>query len=273
MSTMLIGYDVEVRDGSDVTQRFLAKAAELHARLGAPATLFLVGVTAENNVAAIRQARDEAPFELGSHTYSHMKLKTICQVKADGVVEVKRGGTLGQLVEEVDRANTVLEREFGVKCRAFRGPRGYYRGLSDRPDLLHLLHAAGIRVLSTWFRNAQGSNPLAYDVQPFFYEPQGFPDMLEVPGTGRLDCNWSVHFGWEPKQYTSPQEFLDYLKDQLDYLHERDWLYNAAQHDDTTIKYDPDMIIMRGLIEHARSIGMAVMNFTEYYDSIQASKS
>ncbi len=272
MSTMVIGYDVEDRTGSDITRRFLSKASELHAELQAPATLFLVGITAENNVEAIQRAKEEAPFELGSHNYSHILLKTLCQVKGDGIVEIAQGGSLGQLVAEVDKANTVLEREFGVKCRAFCSPWGYYRGISDRPDLLHLLHVAGIRVMRTWMRNAQDWIPVDYDVQPFFYEPQGFPDMLEVPVTVRHDCNWPVHYGFEPQEYANPQEFLDYLRSELDYLHERDWLYNAAQHDTTTIEYDPDMVIMRGLIEHARRIGMEVMNFTQYYDKMRASK-
>ena len=266
----MIGYDVEAGPESDTTERFLAKAAQVHAELEAPATLFMVGRTAEKNVAATKRAMEQAPLEIGSHMYSHVLLKTLCQEKTAGKFEVARGGSLGQLVEEVDRANTVLAREFGVKCLAFCSPWGYYRGLSDRPDILHLLHAAGLRVLRTWARNAQDWIPVDYDVQPFFYEAQGFPDMLEVPLTVRHDCNWPEHYGYETQEYSTPEEFLDYLKSELDYIHERDWVYNAAQHDHTTVEYDPEMVIMRGLIDHARDIGMEVMNFTQYYHEMRA---
>jgi len=266
MSTLVIGYDVENMDpDSDITRRFLEVATRTHAELDAPATLFLVGVTAENNADAVREALQQGPFELGSHMYSHMLLKTLCQVNEEGT-NVYPGGSYGQIVEEVDRSCQVLAEEFGVQCRALCSPWGYYRGLSDRPDLLHILHAAGIRICRTWMRNADDWIPVSLDLQPFWYEPQGFPDMMEFPMTGRHDCNWSEHYGYEPKHFESPGEFLGYLKTQLDYVNEIDGVWNAAQHDHSTIKYDPQMTIMRGLIEHARSIGMEVLHFSEVHE-------
>ena len=50
---MLIGYDVEWLGEGDVTPRFLEQARSLHNRLGAPATLFVVGQTLERWVPAV----------------------------------------------------------------------------------------------------------------------------------------------------------------------------------------------------------------------------
>ncbi len=266
MSALVIGYDVEVMEPeSDVTRRFLEVATRTHAELEAPATLFLVGITARNNAEAVREAMRQAPFELGSHMYSHVLLKTLCQVNEQGTT-VYPGGSYQQIVEEVDRSCQVLAEEFGVQCRSLCSPWGYYRGLSDRPDLLHVLHAAGIRICRTWMRNADDWVPVSLDLQPFWYEAQGFPDMLEFPITGRHDCNWPDYYGFEPGRFQNAGEFLDYLKIQLDYVKGIDGIWNATQHDHTTMKYDPEMTIMRGLIEHARSIGMEVLHFSEVYE-------
>lgn len=271
MSTLCIGYDVECMDpASDITARFLTVAARLHAELGAPATLYLVGITAQNNADAVRQALASAPFELGTHTYSHVLLKTLCQSNSAGVTVIP-AGSFERIAREIDLGCRVLREQFSVECRALTAPYGCYRGLSDRPDLLHLLHAAGIRICRTWMRNEQDWVPVGLNLQPFWYAPQGFPDMLEFPTTGRHDCNWSEHYGFEPRRFASPGEFLGYLKSELDEVHTADGVWTATQHDTTTVAYDPEMTIMRGLIEHARGIGMEVISHGELYDRLAGS--
>ena len=55
------------------------------------------------------------------------------------------------------------------------------------------------------------------------------------------------------------------LQEELDYVHSIGGVSDAAQHDHTTVTYDPDLTLMRGLIGHARALGMEVLHFSEFY--------
>ena len=92
------------------------------------------------------------------------------------------GGSLKVIRKEVKMANNSLKKYLDVTCQGIRGPYGYYRGLSDRPHILLILHEEGIRFTSTYLRNEDDWQPVPLEAQPFWYGLQGFPDMLEIPG-------------------------------------------------------------------------------------------
>ena len=56
------------------------------------------------------------------------------------------GGSLAQIAEEVTRTQWLFRELLDVECIGLTGPCGYYRGLQDRPDILRVLYAAGIRL-------------------------------------------------------------------------------------------------------------------------------
>jgi len=266
MGTLLIGYDVEVQDpDSPVTAQFLSRAAEVHAELGAPATLFACGRTAENNTQAFLSASRAAPLDLQQHTYDHVLLKTLCQVNHQGTTVI-RGGSIEQIAESIGRANRVMYERFGIVCRGLTAPYGYYRGLGDRPDLLAIIHGMGIRFIRSWMRNSLDwvPNPLA--IQPFTYAPQGFPDLMEFPLTGRHDCDWSNHLGFEPEWVKTKEDYKRYVLSQLDVLQEHDKTWSWLQHDHSTMTHDPEMEILQALVRHARQIGMAVELYATAHD-------
>ena len=81
-----------------------------------------------------------------------------------------------------------------------RTPFGY-RGLRDRPDLLEVIRASGLRYVTSWGRNEDNGNPTPWEVQPFTYADEGFPEILELPFQFWLDVVWFDQYGYD----TGPQ--------------------------------------------------------------------
>ncbi len=191
-----MGYDVEnyldpyLNKDLDweVTLRFLSSMRRVHEDLNVPSTLFICGRLLEESdvLRALQELADSQLFDLQQHTYSHQRLKTVVQNDGE-MVAVFRGASLEEIQKEVTRTNKLFEERLGVYCRGICGPYGYYRGLMDRPDILKVLYKAGIRFTRTYLRNENDWGPLSIKVQPFTYEPQGFPQILEIPSQGWQD--------------------------------------------------------------------------------------
>lgn len=258
MATLLFGYDVESHDRA-VTQAFIRRAEEIHTRLQAPATFFLVGQTLEANADELRALKGNPYFEFQSHTYSHKLLKTVCQDDGQKIT-VFHGISLAEIEAEVRKANEVLERQLGVMCLGLTGPYNYYRGLADRPDILDVLHKNGIRYLRTYGRNERDWQPVSLELQPFWYEPQGFSDILECNINGWQDCIKREYYGWENK--------LDYLNDvcrDLEYVSQHNLVFSYAQHDWSSIRADESMWITESILQYAKELGIRILSYTDYY--------
>ncbi len=271
MATLLIGYDVEwgqdITDPTgpnEMTEAFLRVAAPLHRELEAPCTFFICGQTLDNSADAFRRARNLAGgvIDFQQHTYSHVLLKTIC-FPHEGGMKLVRGGTLEQIRQEVRRASAALHKQLGVTGTGITGPWGYYRGLSDRPDILEILHEEGIRFTRTYARNSHDGQPVDFDIQPFWYEPQGLPDMLEFPIQGYQDLYLRNKVGWE-----NHRGYLEAIKESLDLVARRNYVWGYVQHDWSSIKSDPEMAITRGIIEAARKAGVEVVSYSEYHSRL-----
>ena len=263
MPTFLLGYDVESNNPA-VTGAFLATMQALHRELQAPASLFLVGKTVEQNVEPLLPLATDPLFDLQQHTYSHVLLKTICTVNERGA-QVKRGGSLEQLDEELGRANAVILDRLGVRCNGITGPWNYYRGLSDRPDILDLLRKHGLTISRCWGRNEQDWQPVRLDVQPFWYEAQGFPEVLEVCIHGWQDCIRREQIGWE-----NVDEYVRLMRRDLDEAADRDSVFSYCQHDWSSIRGDPAMRATRAILEYAQHRGFRLLNYCQFYQECRA---
>ncbi len=260
MATLLLGYDVE-HDTPEVTGAFLDQAAKVHQSFEAPCTLFVTGTTLEKNVEALKTAAARPDlFDIQSHTYSHALLKTVCQ-DIDGKITVWRGGPFDSLREEISRSVELTRRLLGVEVIGLCGPWCYYRGLCDRPDILELARDCGIRFTRTWGRNEKDWQPTGLSLQPFWYEPQGFADILELPVHGWQDCIWRSEFGW-----SDTKGFMDYQCSLVDEAAEKDLVLNLCAHDWSAIREDPEMTIVQGILARARERGMRVMSSRSYYE-------
>lgn len=265
MPWLLLGYDVESGEaGAPVTRQFIEVLRRTHGDLDAPGTLFLRGQTLEANVDAIRATQADGLFDYGQHTYSHVLFKTLWQINDEGE-RIIPGSSVEQIAVEVDRTQTLIRDLLGVESIGLTTPWGYYRGLGDRPELLALLHLAGIRFVRSWMRNEHDWVPVPLARQPFFYETQGFGDILELPITGRHDCDWGNHLGFEPRTFSNVGDYAAYVATQLEIIAANDWALVYNQHDTTTMRWDPEMIVVRTLIERARELGVTVGLYRDYY--------
>ena len=257
MAELLIGYDVECTGDPEVTRAFLRRAREIHREH--PCTLFLVGKVIENNARDLEELADSPMFDFQQHTYSHRLLKTVC-MERDGQVTIYQGMPLAEIEDEVGRTSELLKKHFGRECLGLTGPWGYYRGLADRPDILETLHRLGIRFTRTYGRNHHDFQPVAFDIQPFWYEPQGFGDVLEFPIHGWQDVYWRDINGWE-----NVAGYTNYLLECLDYVADHDLAWSHGSHDWSSLRSDPDMTIIGALLDAADRRGLRTQTYLDFY--------
>ncbi len=256
MSELLIGYDVEcVNEGKTkgINVDFLKKMKMIHEELNAPCTLFCRGQTIESNMEGFQEIRKNSLFDIQQHTYSHVLFKTILR-KTENGVEYVRGGSLEQIYEEVEKTNRILKGYLDVDCIGITGPYTYYRGLQDRPDILEILHELGIRFMRTYGRNAEDSFPVSMDIHPFWYDIQGFSDVLEFPITG-----------WKGEYF---EGFTDYVKSNIDYIAGRNLSYSYLHHDFSYVLSpvkDPELHHIREIIIYAQKKGVEILSYKESY--------
>lgn len=258
MSTLLIGYDTECMHDPEITRAFLRKAAEVHREH--PCTLFLVGKVIENNAADLEVLADNPMFDFQQHTYSHLLLKSVCIDRGDGKIEFIAGISLAEIEDEVGKTSELIRRRFGRECIGITGPWAYYRGLADRPDILEILHRLGIRFTRTYGRDHHDFQPVSFAIQPFRYEPQGFPEVMEFPIHGWQDVYWRDINGWQ-----NLEGYTKYLLKCLHHVAGHDLVWSHGSHDWSSIREDPDMTIIRSLLDAADRHGVVIESYAEHY--------
>ncbi len=258
---MLIGYDVEWTGDEDVTPRFLARATDLHNRLEVPATLFVVGRTLERWLPEFRVVAADPLFDIQQHTYSHQLLKTV-YIEDGTSVRVVRGVSIEETREEVRKTSALLAEHLGVECLGLTGPWCYYRGLRDRPDILEVLWEEGIRFTRTDGRNEHDWHPVSMDLQPYWYDALGFPDMFEIPIHGWHDCVIRDEvLGWE-----NVDGYVESVRPYIERAAAEDRVFSLCQHDWSSIRADPEMRATEALIRYAQDQGLRIMSYRAYYE-------
>lgn len=258
--TLLVGYDVE-KTGE--CAQFLGKVTQLHEQLDAPCTIFAVGSCVASEPAAFEQTASHPLIDIAQHTWSHILLKTV--VIDDGnSVEVIRGASLDQIEEDIMRAKDAIENICGIECLGLTGPWCYYRGLMDRPDILEILHKNGIRYTRTFGRNEKDYQPVSVDLQPFWYGPQGFPDILECMVHGWQDIYLRSLVGW-----ANIQDFVDQMKVSLAYASDNNLVFSWCSHDWSNLREDPNLAIIQGVLSAARDLGMEILSYKQFWTRME----
>lgn len=150
--------------------------AEVHERLGIPATFYIVGKLLEEEGAAYRALLgDSSLFEIASHTYAHRLLRDhpFCGPAVD---------TVGRQ-REVSLGKERIEQTFGRPCLGLRPGCGFDTGLRGDPDLVAMVVKAGFTYVSSLLWGPEYTMP-ALLAQPFTYADEGAPDLWELPGHG-----------------------------------------------------------------------------------------
>ena len=277
MATLVMGYDVEflaigenlARAGmpdavaypdmpQDATSQGLELIRQAHTEFDAPATLFLCGRTITHALPAIHKAMEEPLFDFGQHTYSHVLFK---DDRWEG--GIFRASPAEALIHELHATQALLKEHLGVDGIGLRTPHGYWQGLRGSPDLLGIVDGAGLKYVTSWGRNSEGGNPTPLDIQPFWYEEEGYPHILEIPFQFWLDGTWFPVHGND-----RGLEFIEALKAVIDYIIEHDLVYGVCFHDWAMLHYNEEGTRwVWGLLEYARSRGVDVKSYTQFYES------
>ena len=281
MATLLIGYDTEsaaVGEGlarfigpevpqyraaldPDTTRRGVGLLARLHEELDAPCTFFVCGRTLLHALDAIEPLAGSDLFDIQQHTYSHVVFRDV-RYRAEGsAAEAVLPETPHvALREELRMTSELIRKYLGRECIGLRTPFGYYRGLRDRPDLLGIVRDTGHSFVTSWGRNEQNGNPTPW-IQPFAYEEEGFPDLLEIPFQFWLDGIW-----FDVNGYGEGRAFRKALEGAVDEIAEQDLVFATAFHEWCAVEADEEGTgWIRGLIERARERGVEVMSYADYW--------
>jgi peptidoglycan/xylan/chitin deacetylase (PgdA/CDA1 family) len=254
---LLIGYDVERIPGrvpgekwvgqpvpTDATEIFLRRVLEIHRAVGVRATLFVVGSKVAEHAAALAACAESGLFEIAQHTQDHMALKTVLEESPDQVY--LPGVPWERVRQQLARPVELLREHLGLACHGVTAPYSYYRGLADRPDILGVVAELGMSYVRSYGRNSHDYFPLGWEVQPFRYERQGFPQLLEIPMQGWIDAQWRREHGWH-----NWAAYHEYLKSQVESAAANGCCWSHCQHDWTSVFYDPELAWTRKFLECA----------------------
>jgi len=257
---LLIGYDVEIPERSNLTLKFLKIAPKIHEEYGVPCTFFILGRTLLYHLREFKQVKEKYDeiVDFQQHTFSHKLFKTI-------VIEYRnfkliKGASVGELEAEVRITSKILKTLLDVDCMGLTTPWCYYRGLLDRPELLEMLWRNGIRFVRSWGRNEKDSLPVSLDLQPFWYDElvEGYPPILECTIQG-----W--HDNALKERLKSREEYLEYVKKNIDYIAEKGYVWSYCQHDHSSFWKDPEMKIVEEMIEYALNKNVKIMSYKQFY--------
>lgn len=259
--TLLVGYDVE-----KTTQcaEFLSKMQRIHSEFETPCTVFALGSCVASVPDVFAKIAANPLIDMGQHTYSHILLKTV-SIDDGKTIEVVNAASLEDIRTEITRASDAIESICGTVCVGLSGPWGYYRGLSDRPDVLEVLKETGLRYLRTFARNEVDYQPVSLNAQPFWYEPQGYPDVLECMAHGWQDVYLRSRIGW-----SNVSGYLEQMKGDLDFAADHNLVYSWCCNDWSALREDPDLWIIRGVLKHAKESGMQVLSYRQFWAQQEA---
>jgi len=245
----------------------------------APASFFLVGELLRREgpsfAALLRRVSD---LDVGNHTDSHRAI--------GGPHDERPWETFRR---ELRRASDEIDRHFGRRPRGFTAPGGLYRGLRGKPGPLNILWQEGYRYVTTDARASPQAPPHAPApmTQPYWYDDEGFPELLELPITG-WHCNLLFNTGgqnddWTPAPGLPDGGILERLpqtveegfavrKREFEYAVERRLIYAPCMHPWSLFRFDPEMEHLRRLIAMARRRGVAVQNCRQVYERYRAKR-
>ena len=257
---LLIGYDVETQERSSKTIRFLKLAPKIHSEYGVSCTFFILGRTLLYHLNEFKRVREKYGniIDFQQHTYSHILFKNL-------IIEYrnylwKKAEHPKKIEAEIEITSDLLNILLNVKCIGLTVPWGCYRGLLDRPDLLQILWDSGIRFVRSWGRNERDSLPVSFNVQPFWYDRivKEYPPILECPVQG-----W--HDNALKSRLKNRDEYLNYVKRNLDYISEKKLVWGYVQHDHSSFWKDPEMKIVEEMISDSLDRDIKIISYREFY--------
>lgn len=237
----------------DVTNyiKMLVRVAESY---GAKLQFFLQGNTFEDPVELWIEIA-ECCHAIDQHTYSHISLP---------------GEPLEKIESELVRTKRLIKDKLETVSIGLRGPGGYKVGLQGESDIQKVLLKAGIKWAST-----QDNLPdtllsdgkiieTIVNIQPYYYKT----GLLEIPFCGYQDREFFDSDCGPPRRGTL-EEWIQYLKQAVDFVYEHGLAYSLVVHPSTGFKHDPEGKAIRELLSYCRQReGILICTYRELYQWI-----
>jgi len=242
---------------------------EVHLRHNAPATFFLVGKLLEHARSELRSILDCPIFDLQCHSYTHANLTEI----AEDEVALKH--------ELVD-SKRLIEDTFGRPVIGLTSPGGFARGLLGHKQVLRAIGDAGYRYVRSMGLGPFDTQPAPL-TQPFWYERDGFPDLLELGLHAWHDnhltgqpcvTHWPPILPWgNPTGVpTTTVEAYQAYAPGIDYVVQHNLLtYIPCLHPWSIYRFDPKAGHVELLLQHARKAA-TIASCTSVYERVRMNR-
>lgn len=270
--TILLGVDVET--AMEDALGYTKYGAELFYELDCPVTWFLTGKTLEKYPKEFQRIEKDKFIELQAHTYDHILLKTVLiKVPKGRMVHGKKdwfinpGSSLDEIDKDLTKCQKVFQDVLGRKAIGLTTPWGYYRGLADRPDILQIVDNHGFKFLRSFARDENDGNPVPFEWQPFFYEVQGYPHILEFMIHGYQDDFYWDFFG----DHDADKTYTDCLKRFANKVAKENIIWSMASHDHacaTKEGFEKKGAWLREFIKYSKGIGIKFLRASEFYEKM-----
>ncbi len=254
------------------------KIVEVHKRFQMPATFFIVGKQLEENASEYRKLLDGPLFEIATHTYSHQKFRDNPFCFPAASLEIIR--------DEIVKGKAIVEKVFERPCIGLRPACGYDNALKGAPEVLRLLRDAGVKYVSSLLWGPDYSMP-AFLVEPFTYEPDGYPDLWELPAHGWHENLLKNNNKMGPKRITLwPPEMPEAIPPGFiktpdeEYRINRIFLDKACREEKAFVSliwhpwslhaFDPEMKMLELTFRDVREKGLNACTYADLYRSVSA---
>lgn len=271
MTRYIFHYDLE----SDTCVKAAPVLADLHRKYNIPATFFLLGKTLERWGKELRAIFEDGPlFDLESHTYSHRLLK-------DNLMH-GQGISLQEMELEIKRGIQLVEDVFGRPCIGVRVGCGFHNGFRGEKERLQIIWDCGVRFLSSDLRGPGDSIPTGL-VQAYWYDEEGFPELLEMPGHGwhdnvlkkdsgfdfRLMLPWPLVMQWgiPNRPVQTPEEEFAVQKVWIDCAVALNLDYiSLVYHPHSIYRMSEDCWVIELLMKYVLDKGMPTVTYKQLYE-------
>ncbi|MBN1127176.1 MAG: polysaccharide deacetylase family protein [Sedimentisphaerales bacterium] len=252
------------------------KIVKVHRQFEMPATFFILGRTLDANPTAYRELLDDPLFEIATHTYSHRMLRDHQFCGSAIPLDEKR--------KEIFEGKASVERVFERPCIGLRPGCGFENALKGEPEVLKILHQAGIHYVSSLLWGPDYSLP-ALLREPFTYSEEGFPDIWELPGHGWHENLLKNHNQWGPRRLTlwpspfpeaiangyckTPEDEFNVNKIFLDKAVESGKSFvSLIWHPWSLHKFDLNMKMLELTFAYVRHMGLQPCTYAQLYASV-----
>ena len=191
------------------------------------------------------------------------------------------GISVDQVREEIALGKRWVEDVFERPCIGVRSGCGFYRDLQGEVERLRVIAETGVRYISTDLRGPADSIPSGLQ-QAYWYDEEGQPDLLELPGHGWhdnvlksqggrsfLSLPWPpfVPWGIPNRPPRTPEE---------EFAVQRVWINRAREqgldfispvyHPHSIYRMSPECTTTRLLLEYVTSEGIPTTTYTDLYE-------